>query len=368
MNKIMAAGARVEFSEQEFLNSNPGWLGPLLELAKQESEIKRDRKLQGNTKKRANGELIGRIPWGYDPVFDATGKIRVNIKPNALGKEWIPRIYAAAVDGKSLNTISGMLKGIPSPQGNGLWDDATIRRLIARKTYYGQMRNNPNMKFDALVGVELWKQANLAVTSRYRRGRGTVKLEPALAKPFCAACWRVKREGAPSGKSPMYRKTRNGYTYYSCTGHGPGRKSCGGAGVPLQAFDAAIDDKLSKYEHTHQVREYVAGDDNAERRAVINEKIRTAQEAGDYLLVAQLAQEAMEIGPTVRKGSVELVELVQKFGAYWKTLSQTEKREELAANWTVIAGLNNGEVYAMLTTNTADRLDMLMIGQTVRGN
>ena len=354
--QIMKAGAVVEFAaeDQQFLNEQPELLGIYFKMAEAESQVKRDRKLQGNSKKRENGELIGRVPWGYDPVFK--GDIRVNIKPNALGREWIPRIYAAAVDGKSLCSIGEMLRGIPSPQGNGLWDDATISRIIASTTNYGQMPNNPNMQFEALVNVDLWKRANLAVTSRLKRGRGTVKLEPALVKPYCAACWRVKREGAPSGMSRMYRTSGNGHTYYSCKGHGPGRKSCGGPGVPVDALDAAVDADMSTNERPHLAREYVAGDDNAERLAVINEKIRLASEAGNYLLIGQLSQEAMEIGPTERSGSIELVDTGRTIGQHWSTLSPAEKREELA-NWNIIAGVNNGKVYAVLYQHTADNLE-----------
>jgi DNA invertase Pin-like site-specific DNA recombinase len=358
VNKIMDAGARIEFSEQDWLNDRPEFLGMMFKSAQEESNVKRDRKLQGNFKKRASGELVGRVPWGYDPVF--RDSIIVNIKPNALGKEWIPRIFGAAVDGKSLNTISEMLKGIPSPQGNGRWDDATVRRVIASTTYYGHMTGNPNMKFDALVSVELWKQANLAVTTRLKRGRGTVKLEPTLAKPYCAACWGVQREGAPSGKSPMYRKMKSGHAYYVCTGHGPGRKSCGGPSIKVHALDAAVDHVMSFEASPHLVREYVAGDDNAERRATINEKIRTAQEAGDYLLVAQLAQQAMEIGPTVRKGSTELRESGQTIGQHWQTLTPAEKREELAS-WTVIAGLEAAKVAAVFTNPEAYNLGTTLL-------
>ena len=56
-------------------------LGLLATAAREESETKSRRKLQGNGVKRNNGELIGRVPWGYDPVtrtgFRLTSRLTV---------------------------------------------------------------------------------------------------------------------------------------------------------------------------------------------------------------------------------------------------------------------------------------------------
>jgi DNA invertase Pin-like site-specific DNA recombinase len=356
--QIMKAGARVEFSapDQQFLNKQPELLGIYFKMAQAESEVKRDRKLQGNDKKRTNGELIGRVPWGYDPVFDATGKIRVNIKPNALGKKWILAIFTAAINGKSLTAICRMLDGVPSPQGNGLWDDDTIRRLINRRTYYGQMRNNPNMVFEPLVSVEQWQQANLAVASRFKRGRGPSSLPPSFVKPLCGACYGIIREEAPSGKSPMYRTTGNGHAYYTCKGHGPARKGCGGPGIPVTDLDAAVDQTMAHNPKPHKTREFIAGDDNSERLEVVNEKIRLAAETGNYLLVAQLSQEAAQIGPSKRKGSMKLVDSGLTVGQNWQTLTLDEKRDELAS-WIVVAGLETNKA-------VSDAIERLQADQT----
>jgi len=361
LNKIMAAGARIEFSEQEFLNVQPGWIGPLFELAKEESKIKQDRKNQGNARKRAEGELVGNVPWGYDPVTVKRGAldVRIGIKPNALGRKWVPRIFNEAVAGKSVESIAAMLgaEGVPSPQKNDAWGRTTIRRIIASTTYCGAMKGNPNLKFEALVSVELHKRANLAVASRTRQGRGTVVREPAFLKPVCGACYGEKRKGAPSGVSPMYRSVKplNGkeYAYYYCAGHGTNRKACGADLIDLAALDAAVDSIMTADTDPYLVLSYSAGDDNDELRAVINEKIRVAQEASDYLLVAQLAQEAMQIGPSIRKASVGLVESGQTNGEHWQALSMAEKREELK-RWVVIA-YPDGKVRLFFPRGDRDR-------------
>lgn len=354
LKKIMDAGARVEFSAQEFLNDQkPGILGLFFDMAQSESEVKRDRKLQGNTVKRSNGELVGRAPWGYDPVI--RDGVQVSITPNALGREWIPLIYGEAVAGKSLAAIAAMLQGVASPQRNDLWNLASVRRIIANTTYYGMMTGNPNMTFEALVSVELHAKANLAVSSRVRAGRGTVRLEPTLFKPVCGACYGIKRDEAPSGISPMYRTVGGGgrWQHYVCKGHGPARKSCGAPSIPVSALDETVDAMMAADKRPRMVAAFTAGDDNDERRAIVNAKIKAAQETEDYLLLAQLAQEAAKIGPAKRRASVEMVESGQTIGEHWKTLSLPEKREELR-RWTVVA-FPDGKVRMIFPVGDRDR-------------
>jgi hypothetical protein len=254
-------------------------------------------------------------------------------------------------------SIAAMLRGVPSPQKNDLWGQTTVRRILSSTTYCGVMPGNPNLKFEALVSVELYRKAKLAIESRTRSGRGTVVREPAFLKPVCGDCYGVKREGAPSGVSPMYRSTKvqrgREYTYYYCHGRGAARKSCGADLIPMPALDKAVDEIMSADSRPRIIPSYSAGDDNDEQRAIINEKIRAAQEAGDYLLVAQLAQEAMSIGPSVRKASVGLVESGQTVGQHWQTLSAPEKREELL-RWTVIA-YPEGRVRVFFPVGEKDR-------------
>lgn len=374
LNKIMAAGARIEFSEQEFLNDNPGLIGLFMELAKGESEIKQDRKLQGNAAKRAAGQLVGHTPWGYDPVFGVSVKtgrtVRINIKPNALGRRWIPVIFDAAINGKSVLAIAEMLKGVSSPRGNKLWDHNTVVRLLANTTYYGVMRNNPNMKFDPLISVSVYKQANAAVQSRRTNGRSTTKREPALIKPICAVCYGVKREGCLSGVSPMYRVTSinrwGQWQHYVCSGQGPQRKSCGTRSIPAPALDALVDEIMAADDRPRMVRRPVAGDDNDEQREIIGQRISAAVAAGDFALVAELSQQAMAIGPSEHQSRIEVRHSGQTVGQYWQTLTLAEKREELA-NWTVLAKMASGQPVARLTWRSPWETASIDAGQTQEG-
>lgn len=339
LKKIMDAGARVEFSEQEYLTEQPGLIGLFFDLAKKESEIKQDRKVQGNAAKRARGELVGSVPWGYEPVM--RDDVRVGIKPSPLGRKWVPLVFHAAAEGKTLRTISDILRGVPSPARKGVWDMTTLARLIANPTYHGSMRGNPNMKFEPLVPVELWQKANLAVKTRSNGGRGVLKGEPRFVIPVCDECLGVQREGCPDGVSPMYISTttnRQGrtYRYYYCRGTGPVRKGCGAPVIPVPLLDEAIDRHMAADTRPHPETKFVPGDDTSEARALINEKIRVAQEAGDYLLVAQLAQEAMAIGPSERKAELIRVDSGITVGQHWQGLSPAEKRDELT-RWRVYA-------------------------------
>jgi DNA invertase Pin-like site-specific DNA recombinase len=337
LRQIMQAGARVEFSEQEYLTEQPGMIGLFFDMAKKESEIKRDRKLQGNTVKRGKGEMIGRAPWGYEYIL--RDDIRVGIKPSELGRNWIPAIFQAAIDGKSLRAICNMLEGIPSPQKNGgtVWHESVVRRLITCKTYYGAMRGNPNLKFDPLVSVAQYKAANTAVESRKSGGRTTVKHPAALVRAYCGVCWEQERDGCPSGKSPLYRwHSGTRYASYCCKGHGPKRNGCGAPGILVVKLDAAVDAIMLNDDRPYMTTEYHAGDDVDEQRAIINERIKAAQEAGDYLLVSQLAQEMMAIGPSVRSAHVEQRPSGLTVGQRWASLSIDGKRDELT-RWTVIA-------------------------------
>jgi DNA invertase Pin-like site-specific DNA recombinase len=335
--QIIKAGGRMEFAGQEYLNDQRNQdmlLGILATAAREESETKSRRKLQGNEARAVRGEVNGRPAWGYD-LCAADGK-QILI-PNELGRRWIPIIFHAAVDGKSLRSIQTMLRGVPSPQKNGVWNEATIRRLIASPTYYGGRVGKGNMKYEALVTTELWLQASKAVKARTKTGRGTTKREPALARPICGACYGVKRDGAPNGTSPMYRKSRLGHDYYTCTGQGAARKSCGTKVLPCDQIDAEIDAVMARRSEPHYELDWIAGDDKAQQLADINEKIAAVAKEGRYDLIPELSAQAEEINAKrVRKARTVKRASGKTVGQHWQTLDIAGKHDELL-RWEVIA-------------------------------
>lgn len=335
--EILRAGARMEFAGQTYMNdqrTQEMLLGLLATSAKEESETKSRRTKQGMAAAQQRGELNGKPPWGYS-IGNVDGKR--TLVPNALGTKWVPVIYLAAVEGKSLSAIRHMLKGVPSPEKKGTWSDTTIRRIIANPTYCGMRSGGGNLKYTALVPVELWQKANLAMASRARVGRGTVKRPPALVKPICAKCYGHERPGCPSGKSPMYRTVHGSYEHYACRGNGPDPHSCGARLIPLEALDKAVDEAMREDTQPYRVTEYVPGDDKAERLATVNEKMAAAARSGDYAAVAKLVTEASAIeNEPMRKARVEGRETQESNGDHWKKLDLASKREELA-NWEITA-------------------------------
>jgi cytochrome c553 len=241
------------------------------------------------------------------------------------------------VDGKSLRSIQTMLRGVSSPQQNDAWNEATIRRLIASPTYHGGRVGKGNMDYEALVTTELWLQANAAVKARTKTGRGTTTREPALARPVCGACHGVKRDGAPDGTSPMYRKSRGGHDYYTCTGQGAARKSCGAKVIPCDRLDAAIDAAMARRSEPHYELVWLAGDDKAQQLVGINEKIAAAAKDGRYDLIPALSAQAEELtAQPVRKARTVKRKSGKTVGQHWQSLDLASQRDELV-KWEIIA-------------------------------
>ncbi len=203
--EIIRAGGRMEFSGIPMLNdqrAQEGYLSMYAMMAREESEAKSRRQTDGLAKAQARGIATGKPAWGY--AFGEINGMR-SFVPTEIGKLWVPRIYQWATDGKSLRFIAEQITeaGIESPQANGLWGKTTIQRMIANPTYYGGRTGKGNLEYEALISVEKWQQANIAVQGRNRQGRNPVKRVPAFVVPFCGACYGERRTGAPSGKSPM---------------------------------------------------------------------------------------------------------------------------------------------------------------------
>jgi DNA invertase Pin-like site-specific DNA recombinase len=358
--EIIRAGGRIEFSGQEYLNdqrTQEMLLGLLATAAREESETKSRRKLQGNAVRATRGEVIGKTAWGYTVALVDGLNILV---PTEVGREWIPRIYGLAVEGKSIRYIRDLLdrKGVSGPAQTGTWSEMTIRRIIHSPTYKGERVGKGSMTYEALVSAELWQQANLALEGRQKRGRGTVKREQALLRPYCGKCWGVLRDGAannvkkedgtvelvPSGRSPMYRVGAGSGTtwnYYVCKGHGPARRSCGAPAIPEATLDQVVETVMAADKRPHWTLEFIPGDDTAEKLAKLNDAIALAGRMGDYTKVAELAAEAEQIRQQPhRKGRTERRETGKTVGEHWQTLGLAEKREELL-KWTVVAWPGN---------------------------
>lgn len=355
--EIIRAGGRMEFSGQEYLNdqrTQEMLLGLLATSAREESETKSRRTLQGNTAKALAGELTGKPSWGY--TVGKVNGLRILV-PNKLGREWVSRIYNLAAEGKSLEYIRNLLSAnnVESPMKSKEWNVTGIRRLIVSPTYKGDRKGKGNMVYESLVSAELWQVANTALKTRQTGFKTGERLVAALVKPYCGACWGILRDGAaknvkqpdgtiklvPTGKSPMYRHTSykygRCYTYYICSGSGPAKQSCGAPAILESELDNAVNKIMSSDTRPHTVLDYIPGDDNAETIARLNDAIALAGREMNYTKVAELAAEAERVRQQPhRRGHAERRETGLTVGKNWDALNLAERREELS-KWTVLA-------------------------------
>jgi DNA invertase Pin-like site-specific DNA recombinase len=229
--------------------------------ARKEWESIRQRSMNRQADLRARGKLSGgAIPFGYDvdgKEFDKT------LKPNDLGKLWVPQIFERVKSGKwSLDGIARWLdsEGVkpvtwqawnkvdPDKRGpEPKWSPKSIAQMIRNQTYVGQRRadeiiNGKRLRGQGVIRIEvkelvdstLWLAANKALDNAPRRGRRGPKNwdEPALL----AGVLRCGNCGAP-----MYRlKVRGGYVYYRCHGHLPKPRGCGVL-VATSLLDSEVD-------------------------------------------------------------------------------------------------------------------------------
>ena len=300
ISRAKQAGGRIEFATQPHLNKLNDMGGRIsyaimAEVAQAESQTKSDRVKAKNNALRSAGSFVGRPPWGYAIVNREGRKV---LEPTEAGKRWIPEIYRAAIEGKSLRDIAAMLEtaGL-KPSGGKRWNEGSIgNNLIPNPVYYGQRRNGGALETEALVSVTTWQQANASVASRIRPGRGTVTHEKPLVQPFCGECFGQARPGCPSGKSPMYR-TFGPYAdgkraLFRCTGHGPQRKGCGAPLLLVSQVEADVLATLVDDTSWHVERVFVPGDDTADRINALQEKGAEAIRTGDYATAAAIMERA----------------------------------------------------------------------------
>ena len=142
----------------------------------------------------------------------------------------------------------------------------------------------------------------------------------------------------------MYRKSRGGHDYYTCTGQGAARKSCGTSVIPCEKLDAQIHLVMSQLQQPHYDLEWIPGDSKAQQLADVNEKIAAAAKEGRYDLIPELsAQAAVISAKRVRKARVVRHKSGKTVGQHWQTLDAAGQHDELL-NWEVIAYPDRAEI------------------------
>jgi DNA invertase Pin-like site-specific DNA recombinase len=104
------------------------YLTVLAAVATFESEVSGERGRDRAAAARANGEFVGRPPFGWRHDPDTSRLVR--FEPEANVDEMVRQMYRKAPNARGLaRTLNEM--GLPSPAG-GQWRDGTVRRIVTR--------------------------------------------------------------------------------------------------------------------------------------------------------------------------------------------------------------------------------------------
>jgi site-specific DNA recombinase len=215
----------------------------------------------------AAGKLVGRPPFGFTTEGDRYDR---RLVPTEAGRKYVPLIYRKAVEGWSLQKITGWLRAEGVEPVSGTWWPRSVAGLIKNPVYKGhrctrdlvppdevEERDGKIIRYrygdswietprweygatihrcEALVDAAMWQRANEALSTRPRCGphsdpENRAMLAEAL---YCAEC----------EDSPMYRHRAlsrgRAYFYYRCFGRGSQRTSCGNM-LPVARVDEAVD-------------------------------------------------------------------------------------------------------------------------------
>jgi DNA invertase Pin-like site-specific DNA recombinase len=359
-------GGRIEFSEQPECNLDAASpdiddqvkaFSDRIHAAVQESKIKSKRVNKAFRKRRDIGSVTGRAAWGFTIYCTVCGRESSGkpcrdhkkiFKPTAEGRKYIPLIFQAIIDGKTLRQVCEWLdaEGVKTQYGKP-WNEAFLgNRLIRNTTYYGTRPNGGNLETEALVSAQVWQEAQAALKARYRGGRSTVTHPKALLHGLCGACFGQVRQGCPDGRSPLQRifvgKAPNRMAYYRCTGHGPQRKGCGAKMIPVKDLDEAVIQAITSDDSQHEEYEFIPGDDRSEEIARLRERGAAAMRQGDYRAATEAMRQAeqLEALPRVAPHWERQITDISE-GDYFLGLDPADWREYIAKRYEVIGEMTD---------------------------
>lgn len=366
--KARAAGGRIEYTQDTYLNETNEMSDVMLALAataaRQESKRKSERVRIKFDGLRAGGSAIGRPPWGYDVICavckEPSRRPRCNdhmkaFVPTAEGRRFIPLAFQMAIDGNSLRDIAIWLTA--EGAGGKVWhQDSLSRDFIRNPAYYGARRNGGQLEIEPLVSYSVWQQANAALTSRANPGRSA--REKALLRPVCG---NPDCDATGQHPSPMYRLIgRSGKSkviHYRCHGRGPQAKGCGNMIVLAELDGRVIEAMESDQMNPHVHRVFIPGDDRSDEIGRLRESGAEAMKRGDYAAATESMRQAEKLESLPRIpphweslytchicGTVKDItpcqvsgHLFLTDGEYFASLDTDGRRRELAENWIVSA-------------------------------
>lgn len=182
VNRAIAAGKRVEFATQQFidLTTMQGRIAFAMfcEMAHEESKIKSDRSKAKQASLRAAGSYAhGIVPAGYDIAVVDGVKTLVPNEDAAL----ILRAFELAAEGLSVVKIAKQVNLGMTPNG--------ILAILRRPVYRGHIQHHgvTYASAPAIVPAALWLAANQALSAKAQsRGHGSRgRPQGALLRPTC---------------------------------------------------------------------------------------------------------------------------------------------------------------------------------------
>jgi DNA invertase Pin-like site-specific DNA recombinase len=361
--KARAAGGRIEYALDSYLNETNEMSDVMLALAattaQQESKRKSERINIKLNALRAQGSAIGKPPWGYEvhcTVCDALPRQpgcrphKKIFRPTDEGRRFVPQVFQMAIGGKSLRAIAEWLT--TEGAGGKTWhQDSLSRDFIRNPIYYGQRRNGGQLETKGLVSYSVWQQAGAALSSRRNPGRGA--RDKALVSPVCG---NPRCDATGAHPSPMYRINSRGWLYYRCHGRGPQAKGCGNM-VPLAELDdIVIEARTSDHIMMHVARIFVPGDEWSDDIGKLREEGAEAMKHGDYNAATECMKKAAKLEALPRLAPHwKEIETEQTEGEYFAALDLSGRRQELAQNWTIWACKDsNGQTKAVIGHKSFD--------------
>jgi hypothetical protein len=307
------------------------WMSAKTQAGKEWNDI-RERIIRSTCAIMRAGYWVGRAPWGYRIAGD---RYRKGLVVDRALADYIPAIYARAIEGQSLQKIAAWLtsEGVETETGYAVWNGGTVRQIIANETYSGtharacaECGGSHDVQVPALVDEATQRRALDALKSRQRgdNGGGRPSPNPAMLVPVCSSC-----------NVPMHRIVSNvkghHYEHYYCKRRTTGgvRKGCG-LMVRCEIADTNADAKLSadSYpEKTYSVTYPAAALESEIEKTRRAE--RSAFEADDDEKMAELRarRRALEAElATTERERVEEIETGRKIGEVWRELQPSERR------------------------------------------
>lgn len=323
--KVRAAGGRIEYVKDSYLNEVNEMSDVMLALAatrdKMESKRKSDRSKAVHGRIRQDGGVSSRAPWGYETSGQRYAK---TFTPTTEGRRIVPEVYARVIGGESLATVAKWLENETSRS----WWPTTVGKMIRNATYRGAVENMEGKvihRCEPLVDARTWRLAGEALATRPKSGPRNAENRALLAGVLkCDRC----------DDSPMYRHG-TAKDWYRCTGRGASRTGGCGKMVRVSFVDGVVG--MLMRDDTRDIMETVVvpGHDYAAELEEIRYEIRSLatmdlsdDEYDERLSALRAERDRLSALPSV-PDRIERRSTGQTYADKWRGMNVEERRSWL---------------------------------------